>query len=411
MAGKLSTALLSIVLAMAGIWIARAQASEQKPLKIGVLSDMSGPYADDDGEGDVIGAKLAVEDMGGKILGRRIEVISADTLNKPDVGSTIARKWFDSEGVDAVVGGSTSAVGLAIQAVAREKKRIFLITDPGSSAFTGKACSPYGFHFSYDTYALANGTAQAVIKRGGNTWFFITVNYAFGHALEADASKLITAAGGKLLGHTLFPLGSQDFSSYILQAQATKAKVIALASAGADTVNLIKQAAEFRVAQGGQKLAGLLILLPDVEALGLKTAQGLILTTSFYWDLNDRTRAWSKRFRAKSGGKVATMTQAGSYSAVLHYLKAVQAAGTVDADKVAAKMRELRVNDMYNNNVVIGPDGRVLVTMYVAQVKSPAESKYKHDDFKILAAIPGEKAFRPMQQDQCPLIAAAGHGN
>jgi branched-chain amino acid transport system substrate-binding protein len=384
-----------------------AQGADGKVLKIGVLSDMTGPYAADDGPGDVVGAKLAVEDMGGRVLGMPIEVLSADTLNKPDVGSAIARKWYD-EGVTAIAGGSTSAVGLAIQAVARDKKRIFLITDPGSTAFTGKACSPYGFHFSYDTYALSNGTARAMMKRGGDTWFFLTVDYAFGHALEKDASQLIEAAGGKVLGHVRFPLGSPDFSSYLLQAQASKAKVIGLASAGADTINSIKQAAEFGIVKGGQQLAAFLILIPDIQPLGLETAQGLVLTTSFYWDLNDKTRAWAKRFaKALPGGAPPSMTQAGSYSAVLHYLKAVKAAGTTDADKVAAEMRARPVDDMYNDGVKVRPDGRVLVKMYLAQVKSPKESKYEHDYFQILDSTPGAEAFRPMNESECAMIKDA----
>jgi branched-chain amino acid transport system substrate-binding protein len=376
-------------------------------LKIGVMSDMSGPLADYDGEGDVIGAKLAVEDMGGKVLGRPIEVVSADTLNKPDVGSAIARKWYERDGVQAILGGSTSAVGLAIQGIAREQKRIFLITDPGSSDFTGKACSPYGFHFSYDTYALSNGTARAVIEQGKKTWFFLTVDYVFGRTLEQEASALVEASGGKVLGQARFPLGTTDFSSYLLQAQASKADVVAFASAGADTVNALKQAAEFGLPQGGQQLAGLLVLLPDIEALGIKAAQGLIVTESFYWDLDDKTRAWTKRFQSAFKGKYPTMTHAGAYSATLHYLQAVQAAGTTDTDKVAAKMRELPINDFFNKDVAIRPDGRALVTMYLAKVKSPTESSSPHDVYKILGTIAGKDAFRPLAQSECPMVRDA----
>lgn len=385
----------------------RAQQAGNKPLKIGVMSDMSGPLSDYDGEGDVIGARLAVEDMGGKVLGRPVEVVSADTLNKPDVGSALARKWYEWEGVEAIAGGSTSAVGLAVQAIAREKKKIFLITDPGSSDFTGSACSPYGFHFSYDTYALSNGTARAVLKQGKKTWFFLTVDYAFGRSLEKEATTLIEASGGRVVGSARFPLGTNDFSSFLLQAQASKADVVAFASAGADTVNALKQAVEFGLPQGGQQLAGLLVLLPDIEALGLKAAQGLIVTESFYWDLDDKTRAWTKRFQAAFKGKYPTMTQAGAYSATLHYLKAVQAAGTTDSDKVAAKMRELPVNDFYNENVAVRADGRVLVKMYLAQVKTPAESKSPQDVYKILGTIPGQDAFKPLAQSQCPLVRDA----
>jgi branched-chain amino acid transport system substrate-binding protein len=399
--------MLCVVALMMVFQPSRAEDSREKVLKIGVMSDMSGPLADYDGEGDVVGAKLAVEDMGGKVLGMPIQVVSADTLNKPDVGSALARKWYEWEGVDAIAGGSTSAVGLAVQAISREKRKIFLITDPGSSDFTGVACSPYGFHFSYDTYALSNGTARAVLNQGKKTWFFLTVDYAFGRSLEQEASALIEASGGRVVGRSRFPLGTNDFSSFLLQAQASKADVVAFASAGADTVNALKQAAEFGLPQGGQQLAGLLVLLPDVEALGLKAAQGLVVTESFYWDLNDKTRAWTKRFQSAFKGKFPTMTQAGAYSATRHYLKAVEAAGTTDVDKVAAKMRELPVNDFYNDNVAIRLDGRVLVKMYLAQVKTPAESKSAQDVYKILGTIEGKNAFRPLSESQCPLVRDA----
>jgi branched-chain amino acid transport system substrate-binding protein len=399
---------LAVTAVLMATVVANAQESRDDALKIGVMSDMNGPLADYDGEGDVIGVKLAVEDFGGKVLGRAIQVLSADTLNKPDVGSALARKWYEREGVEAIVGGSTSAVGLAIQSISREKRRIFLITDPGSSSFTGAACSTYGFHFSYDTYALSNGTARAVLNQGKKTWFFLTVDYAFGHTLEQEASALVEASGGRVLGHARFPLGTNDFASFLLQAQASKADVVAFASAGADTVNALKQAAEFGLPQGGQQLAGLLVLLPDIESLGLKAAQGLVVTESFYWDINDKTRAWTKRFQAAFKGKFPTMTQAGAYSAALHYLKAVEAAGSTDADKVAAKMRELPVNDFYNDNVTIRADGRTLVTMYLAQVKTPAESQSAHDVYKILGTIAGKDAFRPLSESQCPLVRDAG---
>jgi len=401
---RIALAVMAVLMAAV---VAKAQESRDNVLKIGVMSDMSGPLSDYDGEGDVIGVKLAVEDMGGKVLGRSIQVLSADTLNKPDVGSALARKWYEWEGVEAIVGGSTSAVGLAIQNVAREQKRIFLITDPGSSDFTGKACSPYGFHFSYDTYALSNGTARAVLGQGKKTWFFLTVDYAFGRVLEQEASALVEASGGRVLGRARFPLGTNDFSSFLLQAQASKADVVAFASAGADTVNALKQAAEFGLPQGGQQLAGLLVLLPDIEALGLKAAQGLVVTESFYWDLNDKTRAWTKRFRSALKGKYPTMTHAGAYSATLHYLKAVEAAGTTDADMVAAKMREIPISDFYNDNVIIRPDGRALVKMYLAQVKPPAESTSPQDAYKILGTIEGKDAFRPLAESECPLLRDA----
>ena len=380
-----------------------AGAARADTLKIGVLSDMSGPYADVVGEGSVAAVKLAVQDMGAKVLGMPIEVMSADTQNKPDVASALARQWLDSDGVDVLVGGSSSAAGLAIQAVAKEKQHIFLITDSASSDFTGKSCSPYGIQFSYDTYALSNGTARAMVKQGGKSWFFLTVDYAFGYALERDATAFVKAAGGEVLGAVRHPLNASDFSSYLLQAQASKAQVIGLANASTDTVNAIKAANEFGLAEGGQKLAALLIFITDVESLGLKTAHGLVLTDSFYWDLSDKTRAWTKRFM-KLHGKVPTMTQAGAYSAVLHYLEAVKAAGTKDPKTVAAKMKAMPVNDMYNSNVRIREDGRVLHTMYLMQVKSPAESKYPHDDYKILARTPGAEAFRPMAEGGCPFV-------
>lgn len=387
----------------AALALAAGAANAADTLKIGVLSDFSGPYADVVGEGSVVATKLAVEDMGGKVLGMPIEVIQADTQNKPDVAAALARQWLD-QGVDVLVGGSSSAAGLAIQAVAKEKQHIFLITDSASSDFTGKQCSPFGVHFSYDTYALSNGTARAMVKQGGKTWFFLTVDYAFGYALERDAAKFVEAAGGKVLGEVRHPLNASDFSSYLLQAQSSKAQVIGLANASTDTVNSIKAAHEFGITEGGQKLAALLIFITDVEGLGLKSAQGLILTDSFYWDLNDKTRAWTKRFM-KIHGKVPTMTQAGAYSAVLHYLEAVKAAGTKDPKTVVAKMKAMPVNDMYNSNVKIRPDGRVLHTMYLMQVKSPAQSKYAHDDYTVLAKIPGDEAFRPMDQGGCPLVA------
>jgi branched-chain amino acid transport system substrate-binding protein len=326
--------------------------------------------------------------------------------NKPDVASTMARQWFDTEGLDVLAGGASSASGLAMQEVARQKEKIFLITDSASSDFTGKACAPYGFHFSYDTYALANGTGKALVKQGGDTWFFITVDYAFGHALERDTARFVTEAGGKVLGSVRHPLGASDFSSYLLQAQASKAKVIGLANASTDTANTIKAAAEFGIKEGGQKLAALLMMITDVEALGLQTAQGLVLTESFYWDLDDKTRAWSKRFMAAYDGKPPTETQAGTYSAVLHYLKAVKAAGTKETKAVAAKMREMPVDDMNNDHVQIRADGRVLHRMLLEQVKAPSESKYKHDVYKILAQIPGDQAYRPLSQSECPLVAA-----
>ena len=373
-------------------------------IRIGILNDQSGPYADVGGKGSVIAAKLAVEEFGGKLLGKRIEVIAADHQNKPDIASAIARQWIETENVDVIADGAGSSAGLAIQQVTRDRGRIFIISAPASSDFTGKACSPTGFHFTYDTYALANGTAKALVKEGGDSWFFITADYAFGHALERDTSAFVVAGGGKVLGSVKVPLNTNDFSSALLQAQASKAKVIGLANAGTDTINAIKQSAEFGIVRGGQRLAGLLVFITDVQALGLQTAQGLVITNSFYWNLNDKTRAWTKRYMAQSDGRVPTMIHAGTYSGVLHYLRAATAANSTDPKVIAAKMHEMPVNDMYNDNIRIRPDGRVLHKMFLVQVKSPGESKFKYDDYKLLAETPGNQAFRPMEEGHCPYL-------
>ena len=373
-------------------------------IRIGILNDQAGPYADVGGRGSVVAAKLAVEEFGGTLLGKRIEVIAADHQNKPDVASAIARRWIDTEGVDVIADGAASSAGLAIQEITRERGRIFIITGPASSDFTGKACSPTGFHFNYDTYALANGTGKALVKQGGDTWFFITADYAFGHALERDTSAFVIGGGGKVLGSVKHPLNTNDFSSALLQAQASKAKVIGLANAGTDTINAIKQAAEFGIVRGGQRLAGLLIFITDVHALSLQVAQGLVITNSFYWDLTDSTRNWSRRFMGMNDGRVPTMIHAGTYSGVRHYLHAAQAVGSTDLKAITAKMHELPVKDMYNDDVRIRPDGRVLHKMYLVQVKSPDESKAQYDYYKVLAEIPGDQAFRPMEEGHCPYV-------
>ncbi len=373
-------------------------------IRIGILNDQSGPYTDVGGKGSVIAAEIAVEEFGGKLLGKRIEIISADHQNKPDIASAIARQWIDKENVDVIADGAGSSAGLAIQQVTRDKGRIFIISAPASSDFTGKACSPTGFHFTYDTYALANGTARALVKQGGDSWFFITADYAFGHSLERDTSAFVVAGGGKVIGSVNLPLNTNDFSSALLQAQTSKAKVIGLANAGTDTINAIKQAAEFGIVRGGQRLAGLLIFITDVHALGLEAAQGLVITNSFYWDLTDKTRAWTQRYMAQSNGRVPTMIHAGTYSGVLHYLRAATAANSTDPKVIAAKMHQMPVNDMYNDNIRIRPDGRVLHKMYLMQVKSPAESKAKYDYYKVLAATPGHEAFRPMEEGHCPYL-------
>ncbi|TXJ10686.1 MAG: ABC transporter substrate-binding protein [Afipia sp.] len=390
---------LSVALLIAG-----HAASAADTIKIGVLNDQSGVFADNGGTGSVAAAKLAVEDFGGQLLGQKIEVVTADHQNKPDIAAATARKWFDTEGVDIIADGAASSAGFAILEIARQKNKIFVISGPGSSDFTGKACSPVSFHFNYDTYALSKLTSEAVTKAGGNTWYFISADYAFGHALQRDATKFIEAAGGKVIGSAAHPLGSTDMASFLLQAQGSKAKVVGLATSGADVQTAIKQAGEFGIVESGQQLAGLLVFITDVNALGLKATQGLQVTTSFYWDLNDETRAWAKRYFAATGGKVPSMVQAGVYSGVHHYLAAVKAAGTKDPTVVAQKMREMKVNDMYNKNVTIRPDGRVLHSMYLVQVKKPDESKYKYDYYKVLTTSPGEQAFRPMSEGNCPLV-------
>jgi branched-chain amino acid transport system substrate-binding protein len=375
-------------------------------VKLGILNDMSSLYSDIAGPKSVAAARMAIADFGGTVLGKKIEIVFADHQNKPDVGSGIARRWIDEEGVDTIVDVPNSGVALAIQALTKEKKRVFLMSGPASSALTGASCSPYGVHWTYDTYALGRGTGGAMVKQGGKTWFFITADYAFGYALEKDATDAIKAEGGKVLGGVRAPLNTSDFSSFLLQAQASKAQVIGLANAGGDTINSIKQAAEFGIVSGGQKLAGLLVFLTDVHSLGLKTAQGLVITTAYYWDMNDETRAFSNRFmkEPESKGMPPTFTVAGVYTEVMHYLKAIKAAGTDNADAVMAKMREIPINDFMVKNGTLRIDGRVMRDMYLAQVKSPAESKYPFDYYKILATVPRNEAYRPLKEGGCPLV-------
>jgi branched-chain amino acid transport system substrate-binding protein len=399
MGGLAATALLA--LAAGG---AEAQVSNDG-VKIGVLNDQSGLYADIAGQGSVVAAQMAVEDLGGSVLGKKIEIVSADHQNKADIGSSIANRWIDREGVDAIVDVPSSGVALAIQEITRNKKRIFLAVGPATSDLTGKACSPTGFAWMYDTYMLANGTGAALAKEGGDTWFFVTADYAFGHALERDTTAAVTAAGGKVLGSVKAPLNTSDFSSFLLQAQGSGAKIIGLANAGGDTINSIKQGHEFGIGNNGdQRLAGLLVFLTDVHSLGLPTAKGLVLTESFYWDLNDETRAWSKRFMERNGGRAPTMIHAGVYSAVKHYVEAIKAAGTDDGEKVAAKIRELKVNDFTAKDAEVRPDGRVVRDAYLFQVKTPEESKYPWDYYKVLAKIPADKVTRPLAESECPLV-------
>lgn len=383
---------------------AQAQISDQV-VKIGVLNDMSGLYSDIGGPGSLWAAKAAVEDYilatGSKL---KIEVIAADHQNKPDVGSNIARKWFDTDQVDAIVDVPTSSVALAINQVAKEKGKIHLNTGAASADLTGKACTANTIHWLYDTWMLANGTGKAVVQTGGDSWFFLTADYAFGQALERDTEAVVTKNGGKVLGRVRHPLATQDFSSFLLQAQASKAKIVGLANAGGDTINSIKQAAEFGITKGGQNLAGLLVFITDIHSLGLQTAQGLILTETFYWDLNEQTRAWSKRFAAANGGKYPSMDQAGVYGVVLHYLKAIEAGKTDDGTKVTAKMKELPTDDPLFGKGVIRQDGRKLHNAYLFEVKKPSESKYPWDYYKLRATIPADQAFRPLTEGDCPLI-------
>jgi branched-chain amino acid transport system substrate-binding protein len=379
-------------------------AQAQIPVKLGVLNDQSGVYSDLTGQGSVIAARLAVEDFKPADKGIKVDIIAADHQNKPDIGASIARQWYDQEGVDVILDVPTSSVVLAINALTREKNRILISSGGGTSDLTGAQCSPNTIHWTYDTWALANGTASAMVKRGGDTWFFLTADYAFGHALERDASALVTKAGGKVLGSVRHPFPGQDFASFILQAQASGAKVIGLANAGGDFVNVMKQAAEFGVVQGGQSLAGLLVFITDVHALGLQVAQGLVMTEAFYWDLNDQTRAWSRRYAEKSGGKMPSMAHAGVYAATLHYLKAVEALKDKDPAKVMAKMKEMPTDDPLFGKGSIRPDGRKIHDMYLFEVKKPGESKGEWDMYKLLATVPADQAFRPLNEGGCSLV-------
>ncbi len=395
------------ILAMVGAMLLTSPLTAQTntgPVRIGVLNDQSGIYADLSGQGSVIAARMAVEDFGGSVLGRPIDIISADHQNKPDIGAGIAAKWYDTEGVSAIVDVPVSSVALAVQEVARERKRIVMFSAAGSSDLTGKACSAMGTQWTFDSIALAKGTASAVTKAGGDSWFFLTANYAFGTAMEVDARRYIAEAGGQVVGSVRHPQGTTDFSSFLLQAQASKAKVIGLANAGNDTINALKGASEFGIVAGGQKLAAMLTFLSDVHSLGLKDAQGLQLTESFYWDLNDGTRAWSKRFGAQMNGRMPTMVHAGVYSAVTHYLKAIKAAGSADAEKVAVTMQATPVSDPILPSATIRPDGRVLRPFYLFEVKSPAESKGPYDYYKLVREIPAEEAVRPLKDGNCPLV-------
>jgi len=371
-------------------------------VKLGVLTDMSGPYADNNGPGSVLAAQMAADDFGGKVLGAPIEVIFADNQNKPDIGVAIARQWIDNDHVDALVDIAASNVGIAVGHLAQEKNRIVLNSGSSSTRITNEDCNTVTAHWTYDGYALSNGTAAAITKRGGDTWFFITADYVFGHSLQADATKFIVANGGKVIGSALVPFPGTDFASYVLQAQRSGAKVVAMANSGADLVNSIKQAAEFGLNKT-QQVTGLLVFINDINAIGLKAAQGMLVTSAFYWNLNPETRAWSMRFFAKRN-RMPTMVQAGIYSAVTHYLKAVQAAGTDEAQAVMAKMRAMPVNDFFAKNGHLREDGRMVHDMYLFQVKTPEESKEPWDYYKLVSVIPGDQAFQPLSESRCPLV-------
>ncbi|MGJ4882560.1 ABC transporter substrate-binding protein [Bradyrhizobium sp. SZCCHNRI1073] len=388
-----------LAFAAVGALLAAAPASAQ--VKIGILNDQSGVYADYGGKYSVEAAKMAIEDFGGEALGQKVELVTADHQNKPDLASSIARRWYDTEGVDMITELTTSSVALAIQDLSKEKKKIDIVVGAATSRISGDACTPYGFHWAYDTRALAVGTGGALVESGGDTWFFMTADYAFGYALEKDTSDIVTSKGGKVLGSVRIPLNSSDFSSFLLQAQSSKAKIIGLANAGLDTTNSIKQAAEFGIVKGGQKLAGLLMTLSEVHGLGLEAAQGLILTEGFYWDRDDKSRAFSERFMKRTG-RMPSMIHAGTYSATLSYLKAVKAAGTKDSDAVAAKLKELPVDDAFAQGKVLA-NGRMVHDMYLFEVKKPSESKKPWDYYKQLATVPGDKAFFTAKESGCPL--------
>jgi branched-chain amino acid transport system substrate-binding protein len=385
---------------------AQAQQWSDGTIKLGVLNDMSSLYADLTGIGSVIAARMAVEDFGAAKKGLKVEIVSADHQNKPDVGTSIVKKWIDEDKVDVIVDVPTSSVALAVNEVVREKNKVFLISGAAASDLTGAKCSPNSVHWTYDTWALANGTGTAIVKTGGKTWFFITADYAFGHALERDTAQVVKKNGGQVLGQVRVPLNTQDFSSYLLQAQSSKAQIIGLANAGGDTINSIKQAAEFGIVKGGQNLAGLLVFITDVKALGLQTAQGLIFTEAWYWDQNDTNRKWAARYQAQHPKKLyPTMVHAGVYASVIHYLKALEATKSdADGKAVVAKMKEIPTEDPLFGKGQIRADGRHIHDMYLFEVKKPAESKSEWDLYKVRATIPAKDAFRPLEAGGCPLV-------
>jgi ABC-type branched-chain amino acid transport systems, periplasmic component len=382
---------------------AHAQFSDGK-VKIGVLTDLSGTYSDLAGRGSVVAAQMAIEDFGGKLNGKAIELVSADHQNKADIASSIARKWYDAEQVDAIFDLVTTAAAVAVRQVAREKGRIDINSGAGSTVLTNDQCSATGFHWAYDVYAMAVGTGNAVVKQGGDSWYFLTADYAFGHDLEAQTAKVVKANGGTVKGSVRHPFPNSDFSSFLLQAQASQAKIIGLANAGSDTINAIKQAREFGIVQGGQSLAGLLVFISDIHSLGLDASQGMMLTTGYYWDRDDAGRAFANKWSQRMNGRMPTMVHAGVYSSVLHYLRSVEAAGSDGGTKVADKIRELPINDFFAVNGKVRADGRMVHDMYLVQVKKPSDSKGPWDYYSILRTIPGDEAYKPLAESTCALV-------
>ena len=396
-----------IAAAVAALLINQASAQtatiSDNVVKIGVLTDMSGQFSHESGEGAVTAVKMAVEDFGCKVLGKPIEVVVADHQNKPDIATALARKWFDVEKVDMIANLFNSSIALGVSQLAKEKDRIAIVNGSGSSRLTNDACTPNSIHYAYDTYALAKGTGAALLKAGEKSWYFLTADYAFGHALEADTSAIVKSLGGEVVGSVRYPPETFDQSSFLLKAQASKAKVVALAGSGTVLVNAVKSAQEFGIRKGGQELAGLLVWITDIKSMGLDLAQGLVLTNAFYWDRDDETRAWSKRFYERMK-RMPHMGDAGDYSSTMHYLKAIAAAGTDDAEAVMRKMRDMPINDFFAKNGKIREDGRMVHDMYVYEVKKPSESKGEWDYYKLREVIPGEQAFRPLKDSACPLV-------
>lgn len=403
MEGARRTALAIPLATIIGLGLAHAGGISDDVVKIGVLTDMSGQFSHESGEGSVTAIKMAVEDFGGKVLGKPVEVVVADHQNKPDVASAIARKWYEVDKVDMIANLINSSIALGVSQIAKEKDRVAIVNGSGSSRLTNDGCTPNSIHYAYDTYSLARGTGAALMKSGGTTWYFLTADYAFGHALEADTSAIVKAMGGQVAGSIRYPIDALDQSSFLLQAQASHAKVVALAGSGTVFVNAVKSAHEFGIDRSGQTLAGLLVWITDIKSLGLETAQGLVLTNAFYWDRDDETRAWSKRFYERMK-RMPHMGDAGDYSSTMHYLEAIEAAGTDGAKAVMAKMRELPINDFFAKNGRIREDGRMVHDMYVYEVKKPTESKGEWDYYKLREVIPGDQAFRPLTDSACPLV-------